>query len=177
MRVTEFLIESIVGDLRNSIVRGLKPEFGPGNNAYEGILNGFDQTAKFAKDSFTKDAGGIDNSKVVWALQWYVLDTKMHYLDKRGVVGVEDGTELFTDKEKQRIMKIVDIGTGSGCIAITLAKLFPSINLMATDISKESLQLAKSNAEKHSVSEQLVFCENDLLANLQGPFDIVVSNL
>ena len=104
MRVTEFLVESIVGDLRNSIVRGLKPEYGPGNNAYEGILNGFDQTAKFAKDSFTKDAGGIDNSKVVWALQWYVLDTKMHYLDKRGVVGVEDGTELFTDKEKQRIM-------------------------------------------------------------------------
>ena len=78
--------------------------------------------------------------------------------------------------EKQRIMKIVDIGTGSGCIAITLAKLFPSIKLMATDISKESLQLAKSNAEKHSVSEQLVFCENDLLTNLQGPFDIVVSN-
>ncbi len=78
--------------------------------------------------------------------------------------------------EKQRSMKIVDIGTGSGCIAITLAKLFPSINLMATDISKESLQLAKSNAQKHSVSEQLVFCENDLLTNLQGPFDIVVSN-
>lgn len=78
--------------------------------------------------------------------------------------------------EKQKIMKIVDIGTGSGCIAITLAKLFPSIQLMATDISRESLQLARSNAQKHSVTEQLAFCKNDLLTNLEGPFDIIVSN-
>ena len=54
MRVTEFLVESIVGDLRNSIVRGLKPEYGPGTDVHEKILQGFDRTAKYAKESFTK---------------------------------------------------------------------------------------------------------------------------
>ena len=55
MRVTEFLVESIVGDLRNSIVRGLKPEYGPGTDVHEKILQGFDRTAKYAKESFTKN--------------------------------------------------------------------------------------------------------------------------
>tara|TARA_B100000686_G_scaffold131525_1_gene138462 strand:+ start:1685 stop:2554 length:870 start_codon:yes stop_codon:yes gene_type:complete len=73
-------------------------------------------------------------------------------------------------------MKIVDIGTGSGCIAISLAKLFPQIKLLATDISKESLELAKSNAENHGVVDQVAFCENDILENIEGPFDIIVSN-
>ena len=99
MRVTEFLVESIVGDLRNSIVRGLKPEYGPGTEAYENILKGFDQTAKYAKESFTKNEGNIDNAKVVWALQWYVLDTKVHFLDQ----GLNlPSADLYTDKEKEK---------------------------------------------------------------------------
>jgi release factor glutamine methyltransferase len=91
---------------------------------------------------------------------------------------VEKTAKYLNDQsiEKQEVMKIVDVGTGSGCIAISLAKLFPSIKLMATDISAESLELAKSNAQNHSVIDQLEFYENDLLTNLEGPFDIVVSN-
>ena len=102
MRVTEFLVESIVGDLRNSIVRGLKPEYGPGTEAYENILKGFDKTAKYAKESFTKNEGKVDNAKVVWALQWYVLDTKVHFLDQGQSLPTAD---LYTDKEKEKIKK------------------------------------------------------------------------
>ncbi|MAX03905.1 MAG: protein-(glutamine-N5) methyltransferase, release factor-specific [Dehalococcoidia bacterium] len=91
---------------------------------------------------------------------------------------VEKTAKYLNDQsiEKQEVMKIVDVGTGSGCIAISLAKLFPSIKLIATDISTESLELAKSNAQNHSVIDRVDFSENDLLGNLEGPFDIVVSN-
>ena len=95
-------------------------------------------------------------------------------------------TELLVDniatylnaesKERHPLMRIIDVGTGSGCIAISLAKLFPQIKLLATDISIESLELAKSNAQNHAVADQVVFRNNDLLENLEGPFDIIVSN-
>ena len=102
MRVTEFLVESIVGDLRNSIVRGLKPEYGPGTDVHEKILQGFDRTAKYAKESFTKNGGQVDNAKVVWALQWYVLDTKIDYVSSTVIASY---SSMYTDKEVEKVKK------------------------------------------------------------------------
>ena len=63
---------------------------------------------------------------------------------------------------------IADIGTGSGAIAIALAKHLQGASVMATDISDEALAVAKENAERHGVGEHIKFKQGDLLAPLAG---------
>jgi release factor glutamine methyltransferase len=75
--------------------------------------------------------------------------------------------------------KIWDIGTGSGCIAIALAHYWPECSVIASDVSKESLDLAKTNASINKVSEQIKFSVHDILKDPLDsfkPVDIIVSN-
>ena len=73
-------------------------------------------------------------------------------------------------KEK---INIIDLGTGSGCIAITLKKKINS-NVSAIDISKEALEVAKENAKKNKV--EIDFIQNDMLDNISNKFDVIISN-
>ena len=74
--------------------------------------------------------------------------------------------------------KIVDIGTGSGCIAITLALELPDKNFIATDISSEALEVAERNAVKHGVGDRIEFRKGSLLEPVNDPGEpfIIVSN-
>jgi len=71
--------------------------------------------------------------------------------------------------------RIVDVGTGSGAIAVTLARHLPEARITATDLSPEALQVARGNAARHGVAERIEFVEADLLPE-SGAWDIVVSN-
>ncbi|MCY4474487.1 MAG: peptide chain release factor N(5)-glutamine methyltransferase [Chloroflexi bacterium] len=71
--------------------------------------------------------------------------------------------------------KICDIGTGSGIIAITLAKQLPNANITAADIDVEALEIAKTNATHHSVNIQFAV-EDATRTVARGDFDIIVSN-
>lgn len=70
--------------------------------------------------------------------------------------------------------RIADIGTGSGCLAVTLALERPRAVVVATDISPAALALARRNAD--ALGARVEFLESDLLAAAPGPFDLVVSN-
>jgi release factor glutamine methyltransferase len=70
--------------------------------------------------------------------------------------------------------RVVDVGTGTGAIALSLARELPSARVAATDISSAALALARENADANELDVELV--EGDLLAGLAGPFDLVVSN-
>jgi release factor glutamine methyltransferase len=70
-----------------------------------------------------------------------------------------------------------DVGTGSGCIAVSLAAHHPELRLTATDVSAAALQTARKNATRHSVVQRIRFVQADLLAALQGPFDLICANL
>ena len=74
--------------------------------------------------------------------------------------------------------RIIDVGTGSGAIAVTLAKHLPRARLVATDISPAALAVARENAARHGVAERIEFLECDLLSAPQaaGPWDVIVSN-
>ncbi|MFZ0800826.1 MAG: peptide chain release factor N(5)-glutamine methyltransferase [Terriglobales bacterium] len=76
--------------------------------------------------------------------------------------------------EKRRI---VDVGTGSGCIALALAKELPQAEIHATDISAAALEIARANAARHRIERRIHFHHTDLLHGFEpGAFDLVVSN-
>ncbi len=76
---------------------------------------------------------------------------------------------------------IVDLGTGCGNIAITLARYIPNSRIYATDISKKALEIAKENARRYRVEDRITFLEGDLFSplknhHLEGKIDFLVSN-
>ncbi len=74
-------------------------------------------------------------------------------------------------------VRIVDVGTGSGCIAIALAKELPDAEIHATDISAGALDVARANAARHQLETRIQFRRTDLLQGLEpASFDFVVSN-
>ena len=84
-------------------------------------------------------------------------------------------------KLNSKVIKILDIGTGSGCIAITLAKHLPNAKVYALDVSKEALKVATLNAELNMAN--VTFIQANILVkrslselNMESKFDIIVSN-
>lgn len=83
---------------------------------------------------------------------------------------------ILSETPSDRKLKILDIGTGSGCIAITLAKNLPNAEVFAIDVSEQALETAKRNAASNS-TKVTFFHKNILLTDdLHEPFDIIVSN-
>ncbi len=74
-------------------------------------------------------------------------------------------------------VRICDVGTGSGAIAVALAHALPLARVMAVDLSAAALDVARENAERHGVAERVRLVESDLLHAVRGErFDVVVSN-
>ncbi len=83
---------------------------------------------------------------------------------------------LHDQKNKNTSLKILDIGTGSGCIAISLAKNLKKAEVYAIDVSEEALKVAKANAEKNQVTVKFIKLDVLAASDLFQSFDIIVSN-
>ena len=112
------------------------------------------------------------------------------YVDERVLIPRPE-TELVLEHAMERLAasglpsaqtpSILDIGTGSGCIAITLALRLPGARVTAADVSPDALDVARRNAEEHGVADRIRFVEADALdasfaEKAGGPFDLVISN-
>lgn len=88
---------------------------------------------------------------------------------------VEEVIELCKDKE---CVNILDIGTGSGAITVSLAKYLPNANVMSVDISDIALEVGRKNAENNDVKERTQFIKSNLFENIDNEqkFDLIVSN-
>jgi len=75
--------------------------------------------------------------------------------------------------------RIIDVGTGSGAIAVAVAKHLPEAEVAATDISAEALAVARENAARHGLAKRIAFSQGDLLADpsASGPWDVIIANL
>jgi release factor glutamine methyltransferase len=99
--------------------------------------------------------------------------------DKRALVPrpeTEQLVELIQLRIVNRQSRIVDVGTGSGVIALTLAHKFPEAEIVATEISEDALALASENATRLAL-ERVQFVHCDLLGDIAGSFDLIVANL
>lgn len=74
------------------------------------------------------------------------------------------------------VRRILEVGTGSGCIAIAAALAFPDSEVVATDISRQALALARENRAEHGLEGRLHLVQADLLQGLVGPFDLLLTN-
>jgi len=102
--------------------------------------------------------------------------------DKRALVPrpeTEQLVELLISHLKSEISysRMIDVGTGSGVIALTLAAEFPKTEVIAADISEDALMLARENAERLDLVDRVRFLRNNLLEGLQPGFDVIVANL
>jgi release factor glutamine methyltransferase len=100
--------------------------------------------------------------------------------DKRAMVPrpeTEQLVELVESRIENRESRIVDVGTGSGVIAISLAAKFPEAKILAVDISDDALALAQENAAMLNLKDRVQFLKSRLLENVEGAFDVIVANL
>lgn len=90
-------------------------------------------------------------------------------------------TERLVEEALERIdgvpMRVADVGTGSGAVAIALALHKPNVEVWATDTSPAAVELARANTELHGVSDRVHVVEGDLLEPLTEPVELVVANL
>jgi release factor glutamine methyltransferase len=90
-------------------------------------------------------------------------------------------TEFIVEEALARVSGIAaplvaDVGTGSGCIAVSIAHSAPAATVVATDISADALVVASRNAARHGVDPRVSFVQTSYLDGVHGPFDAIVSN-
>jgi release factor glutamine methyltransferase len=113
----------------------------------------------------------------------------MDFLVEKGVLIPRPETEILVEEVIKRLKnysysnnpKVVDLGTGTGIIAICIAKFIENIIIYATDISKKSLQIALKNAKKHNCKDKIIFLQGDLFEPFIGrieknSLDGIISN-
>lgn len=108
-------------------------------------------------------------------------------VDFLGFTFAADARALIPRPETEQLVEIVlgcgefrvalDVGTGSGVIALSLALKKPQTRVTGCDRSADALALAAENSARHDLSARVTFVESDLLSNIAGPFDVIAANL
>ncbi len=102
------------------------------------------------------------------------------YVDSNVLIPQPD-TEILVEEvvhiaKQEKKKEILDIGTGSGCIGISLAHSIEEVSIMMSDISNKALEVAKKNSKSNHVAEKITFVQSDLFEKIENTFDIIVSN-
>jgi release factor glutamine methyltransferase len=159
----EVLARHVLGwDRAALIVRGREPAPAGFDDAFGALVQRREQREPVAM---------IVGHREFWGLEFEVTpDVLVPRPDTEFVV--EAALELAGGRD----VRIVDVGTGSGCIAISLAVELPSASVVAVDLSRPALEVARRNADRHGVRDRMTFVESNLLENVSGTADLIVSN-
>ena len=116
----------------------------------------------------------ISGHKEFYGLNFYVNKSVM--IPRPETEDLVDALLQKTKNERKKLL-IADVGTGSGCIAITLARLIDNIHIYAIDIDRKALAIARRNAHRNKVETKITFVESDLLSSLPKKMDFMIANL
>jgi ribosomal protein L3 glutamine methyltransferase len=103
------------------------------------------------------------------------------FVDERVIIPRSPFAELIAEQfepwlDSTEVGRILEIGTGSGCIAIALAQAFPGSQVVAADLMADALDVARINVERHALEGRVELVQSDLFERIEGRFDLIVSN-
>lgn len=155
----------------------------PRSSLYNGVLSLSDEQFKELECALSLRAQGIPLQYILGETEFFGLTFKV---DRRVFIPRPE-TEILVERIIEKVkssysqdelkVKIIDVGIGSGCIAISLAKSLSVAKITAVDIYPNALEVAKYNSKLNNVSQKLEFIESDLFENLEfDKQDLIVSN-
>ena len=161
----EILLRHVLGMNRSQLYSGLDLDLIP-------------EKEKSLNELLERRRQGEPSAYITGHREFYGLDFRVD----RNVLIPRPESELLVEKainlaRTQGILKIADIGTGCGAIAISLAVNLPQATIYATDISASVLEITRSNCQWHGVADRVVLLQGDLLEPLAEPVDMIVANL
>ena len=103
------------------------------------------------------------------------------YVDERVLIPRSPFAEIIAQQflpwvATEQVETILEIGTGSGCMSIAAATVFPKAQLVAADISPQALAVAQKNVAQHQLDDRVELIESDVFSHVSGQFDIIMSN-
>ena len=107
------------------------------------------------------------------------------YVDQRAIVPRSFIAELLVDAEgsgtldawlSERTHRVLDLCTGSACLAVIAALAYPEVTVDASDISADALAVARINVDKHKLDRRIALLTSDLFAAVRGPYDLILCN-
>lgn len=129
------------------------------------------------KELILKRKRGVPTQYLIGEVSFMGCDLKV---DERSLIPRPETEEMvdrvITKNREKEDLHILDLGTGSGAIAIALAKFLNSSRVVASDITKEALDLAKENAKRNMVHDRIEFLLSDWFSKVKGNFDLIVTN-
>ncbi len=140
------------------------------------------QVTSEQRDEYVKNIKQLIQGKPLQYITGQQEFMKMRFLVTKDVLIPQPDTEMLVEEAIEKAKNIanpviLDLCTGSGAIAISIAKYVPNVKVVATDISAKALAVAKKNAYLNGVLNNVEFIESNLFNKLKGKkFDIIVSN-
>jgi release factor glutamine methyltransferase len=116
----------------------------------------------------------IVGEREFWGLDFFVTPAVL--VPRPETELVVEATAAIARGLRGQNLRIADIGTGSGCIAVSVAHEIPHCTVMATDVSSEALAVAQRNAERHAVDDRIRFVCTSYLDGVDGEFDVIAAN-
>ena len=133
-----------------------------------------EEEKEFVEEIYTKLANHIPAQYIIGHAEFFGMQLKV---DERVLIPrpeTEELVELILAENPEKNLKVLDIGTGSGAIALALAKNRPDWSVTAADISQDALELATENANVQNLN--LSFIKSDCFSKISSKYDIIVSN-
>ena len=133
-----------------------------------------EEEKQFVEEIFKKLAEHIPAQYIIGHAEFFGMQLKV---DERVLIPrpeTEELVDLILAENPEKNLKVLDIGTGSGAIALALAKNRPDWSVTATDISQDALELATENAKRQDLN--LSFIKSDCFSEISSKYDIIVSN-
>lgn len=133
-----------------------------------------------ARIATRKPACYLLNKAYIQGLPFYVDERVIiprSYIGELLFGGLFDGESLPTSVDSSSVSSVLDLCTGSGCLAIIAAHIFPNASIDAVDLSKDALDVARINVKNHGLEERITLIESDLFNSLRGrKYDLILTN-